>query len=100
VSATIQTALDNWVEVGQPALNDLLSAFWEADTVLDPKMKVLVFAVLGGYTSSFSQVWKDTLDVHEAHGRSVNEVMSNPAVSNLVNNVMSDMVQKQVKGMI
>lgn len=63
-------------------------------------MKILVFAVLGGYTSTFTNTVAEGRDMAEAHGCAVNAVMSNPAVSNLVDGVMSDMVQKQVKEMI
>ena len=101
-SSTIHNALDNWVTVGQPCLNQLLTAIQHDEMIQDPTLQVLVFQVVGAYTYEFSKFYNisDRTDIPTSHTLALSRVMSPPAVSKLVDRFMNDMVSTQVKEMV
>ena len=101
-SSTIHTALDNWVTVGQPCLNRLLTAIQQDGMIQDPTLQILIFQVVGAYTYEFSKFYNitDRPDISTSHTLALSRVMSHPAVSKLVDRFMNDMVSTQVKEMV
>tara|TARA_R110002020_G_scaffold174982_4_gene366784 strand:- start:1147 stop:1482 length:336 start_codon:yes stop_codon:yes gene_type:complete len=99
-SSAIHQALDRWTEKGQAELNSLFDVLFESQIIEDHSMKVMIFAVIGGYTNRLSVAWNETQDLHTSHALALSEVMSNPAVDSIVNGIMGNMVSSQVEELI
>ena len=98
--STFTDAVENWVLVGQPALNGMLNALHESGLELDPMIETFVFSIVGGYTFNFSQGMLDGMSLSDSHAHSVSLMMKNPKISNLtesmLQNVVADKIDKVV----
>lgn len=89
-------AVDHWVVVGQPALNDMLNALHESGVELDPMIETFVFSIVGGYTFNFSQAMLDGMSMTDAHAHSVNLMMKNPKISSLTESMLQNAVADKI----
>ena len=98
--SAIHESLDKWSNEGQDILNRLFTDLYESDVIVDPTMKILLYSVIGSYTNRLSTTWRETGDLQLAHTQALNQVMSNPAVENLVDGAMGGMISKSVEELI
>ena len=71
-----------------------------ANIVKEPLIYTLIFNIFGGYLLSFNLSYLEHKNVALAHAEAFNELMNDPALSQMANNFMRDTVNSQISKVI
>tara|TARA_R110002012_G_scaffold213088_2_gene384164 strand:- start:38 stop:418 length:381 start_codon:yes stop_codon:yes gene_type:complete len=100
VTPDLEEAVKLWSLQGFAPFFNLMNSLHDADIVKEPLIKTLIFNIFGGYLLSFNLAYLEHKDVALAHSDAFNELMNDPALSQMANNFMRDTVNSQISKVV
>lgn len=99
-SPTLIEAWGIWSRDGVPALDGLLTALFNDRAIRSPQMATLAFDMVGLYLVRLGQHFNAETTIEEAHALALSECMSRPAVGQIIESAMSNVVDAKVNEVV